>query len=325
MNQPYHLYIAACDPEGGVYHYTLTPEGALRFCDRTPMDRPMYLAEENGQLYVLLRGLPEFGEDRMHSAVVSLPLDANGTPGNPTAPVYTQGRCGCHLEVRNGAVYVANYLSGNVTLLPDRCVAHAGHGPNPRRQEGPHTHFVKRTPDDKYLFAVDLGLDTIFTYDYALNEVARAKVPAGAGCRHLSYSEDGRTVFCGNELDSTVSVFSYEDGHLTLKNTYSALPAGYTGESYIAALRTRGDLLYVSNRGHDSIARFRIDGDRLTLLECTPCGGEYPRDFNIFGDWLVCTNEHSNNVTFFRLEEGKPVIQPIELPLPQPLCVIARG
>ena len=63
-----HLYFAACDPTGGIYHYTLA-DGALRFCEKTALDRPMYLAIEGDSLYALMRG-PRGGSD-MHSALIS--------------------------------------------------------------------------------------------------------------------------------------------------------------------------------------------------------------------------------------------------------------
>lgn len=318
----WNLYFASASPDGGVYHYRLDGDGALRFVEKTELDRPMYLAAENGRLYALMRGRTIPGTDDLHSQLITCPLDADGRLGAWSEPVPTRGECACHLEVENGVVYVVNYLSGSVIRMPDTLVTHEGHGPNPDRQEAPHTHFVKRTPDGKYLFVVDLGLDTIFTYDRALHEVSRAQVPAGAGCRHLAYSEDGKTVFCVNEMASSVSVFAYCDGRLTLRETVPALPADFSGASTAAAIRVAGDQLYVSNRGHDSITRFRIDGGSLTRLDWTPCGGQSPRDFAVFGDWMFCTNEYTDNVTVFRLENGKPVQTPTELHMTHPLCVI---
>ncbi len=317
-----HLYFAACDPTGGIYHYTLA-DGALRFCEKTALDRPMYLAIEGDRLYALMRG-PRGGSD-MHSALISYPIDAQGALGAPTEPALTGGECACHLHVKNGTVYAVNYVSGNVIRMPDTLVAHHGHGPHLTRQDGPHTHFVNRTPDGKYLFVVDLGNDTIYTYDFDLNPVATTQVPAGAGCRHLAYSTDGTRVFCANELGGSVSVFAYVDGRLALRGTYPALPASFSGTNTTAAIHVHGEYLYVSNRGHDSIVRYRIDDDRLTDPVWTSCGGQSPRDFDIFGDMLFCTNETSSNVTVFRLDAQGCLVQlPIELPMPHPLCVIVR-
>ena len=315
------LYFAAAAPDGGVYRYRLSEDGALRFAEKTPLDRPMYLAESDGVLYALMRGRTIPGTDDMHSAIVQCAL-TDGRLGAWSAPVSTQGECACHLDVVNGTVYAVNYLSGSVFRTPDTLAAHHGRGPHPTRQESPHTHFVRRTPDGKYLFVVDLGLDTIFTYDFDLREISRASVPAGAGCRHLDYSADGRTVFCVNELSSSVSVFDYADGRLTRRDTVSALPADFWGENTAAAIRVIGEWVYVSNRGHDSIARFRWDGSRLSAPQWTPCGGSSPRDFAAFGDWLFCTNENTNNVTVFHLESGVPVQIPTELHMAHPLCVI---
>lgn len=313
------FYIAACAENGGVYHCHLAENGTLQVCDMLPLVRPMYLAYENGMLYVLLLDLPNGNG----SALVTVPLHADGSFGAPSAPVPTQGQEACHLDVHNGTVYAVNYHSGNVIRMPNTVVTHTGHSVHTVRQTAPHTHFVKRTPNGNALFVADLGTDTVYTYDLQLNLLHTAQVPLGHGCRHLAYAENGKTVYCANELASTVSIFSNENGRLTLQDTVAALPPEFSGNSTIAAIRTFGNYVYVSNRGHDSITRFAVHENSLQLLECTPCGGCSPRDFDIFDDWLICTNEHGNNVTVFRLCDGKPIQQTDTLPLPRPLCVIA--
>ncbi|MBO5745694.1 MAG: beta-propeller fold lactonase family protein, partial [Clostridia bacterium] len=207
--------------------------------------------------------------------------------------------------------------------LPDTVVTHEGHGVNPARQEAPHTHFTAVAPDG-YILCCDLGLDTVFTYDEDLNEISRVKVPDGHGCRHLEFSNDGKTVWCVNEMGNTVSIFDYCDGVLTLRKTVDALP-DFDGQNTAAAIRKANGFLYVSHRGADSVARFEIlpDGD-LRLLENTPVGGVSPRDIWIVDDLLLCANEITDSVTVLKMTDGKPTTYDTALSMKHPLCICEK-
>ena len=147
-------------------------------------------------------------------------------------------------------------------------------------------------------------------------------MPEGYGARHLIYSDDGKYVYCVNELVSSVSVFEYENGTLSYIETYAALP-DYNEINTAAAIRIHGKYLYISNRGANTITRFEISDDKLILLENTPCGGIGPRDFDIIDDKIYCTNEQSNDVTVLLLENGKPVLTNEKYSMENPLCVTA--
>lgn len=311
-----HLYFCACDKKGGIYHYRLENNRPV-FCEKLPLDRPMYMVTSGRKAYILLR---ETDTVRRFGGLITCDIADNGKLENPTAPVSTNGIVPCHLSVLGNAVYAVNYLSGNVVKIPGKTVTHSGSGPHPTRQEAAHTHFVAPDPGGKYLFCTDLGLDTIFVYDPDLNRVSQAQTPAGCGARHLTWAPNGKTVYCVGELSSTVSVFDYKNGQLQLLNTYKCLP-GNTKENTAAAIRLQGEYLYVSNRGADTITRFRREENGLTLMENTPCGGRSPRDFMIVGGQIFCTNEQSNSVTVLRLENGKPSLTDTILHMENPLCV----
>lgn len=316
----HNIYIADCVHDGGVYTYRLHSDGTAELLLKTPADRPMYLAKKNGKLYVLLRE-PFCGNV---SGLAVYETDQTGKPHTCIATVPVHGICGCHLCVtEEEQVYVANYLSGNVVHLPKTVVTHTDKcGPNEVRQDMPHTHFVGQSPDNTYILATDLGQDSITVYDSELNEVSTAYVPAGSGARHLAFSEDGKTLFCVNELASSVSAFAYENGKLSLLDTANILPEDFTGQNTAAAIRVRGEFIYASNRGHNSIACLTFHNGKLKLLSLTPCGGRGPRDFNLFDNFLVCTNEDSGNVTFFQVDGEKLVKLETELQLNSPLCVV---
>ena len=316
-----HIYIAACTGDGGICHYTQNADGSLNQTGFYPLDRPTYLAIKNNKLFVLLR---EPFADSEDSGVFSYDIAENGELINPTPIISTKGRCACHLFISDDMTpYCVNYLSGSVIKCPSTLVTHEGEGPVKPRQDRPHTHYVNLTPDGKYVFVTDLGLDTIFTYDMDMNEVSRAKVPHGHGARHLAYSADGRHVFAANELASTVSAFDYNDGILTLKDTASALPGDFTEESTIAAIRVRDGHIYVSNRGHDSIAFFEYSGERLKRRSITKVGGEFPRDYDFIGDFVYSTNQYTNNITVLKYNKGSLELLPLEYSAPNPLAVIS--
>lgn len=315
-----NIYIASCVKGGGIYHYTLSENNTLDFCEKTTLDEPMYMIIRNEKMYILLR---QPDEKTNFSGELSIDIDGTGKLFAPSRIISTKGVVACHLEVSDDNIYAVNYVSGSVIKLPDTLVTHSGHGLHKIRQNAPHTHFVHASPDGKYILVTDLGLDKIFVYDKDLKLVSEVSVPSGHGPRHLAFSSDGKIVYCVNELGSSVSIFSYSDGKLNLKNTISALPKDFSGDNISAAIRIKDNYLYVSNRGHNSISVFEIkDSYNIVLKECVDCGGNSPRDFNIIDDVLICTNEKSDNVTVFKLNNYIPeIISESELNIPSPLCV----
>lgn len=319
MGKKYNVYIASCASDGGIYHYEMDG-GRLELKEKTDCDSPMYLAESDGRMYTILK--EPFG-DSEHSGLTYFDINDDGSLGGSHETLSTKGVVACHLAVDGKNVYCVNYVSGSVIKMPDKLVVHSGHGPHPVRQTSPHTHFTALSPDKKYIFVVDLGLDSIFVYDKDLNEVSRTCVSAGHGARHLAYSENGKYVFCANELAATVSVFAYDDGRLELLDTAESLPKDFCKKNLMAAIRVCGDYVYASNRGQDAIVCYKFENGRLTLKNTVSCGGNSPRDFNMVGEYILCTNENSDNVTVFKFDGDKIEKLPDELHMAHPLCVIS--
>ena len=316
----YHLYFAACDPKGGIYHYVME-NGELQFMEKTDCDRPMYLDVQKNSMQVILRAPYPGNEPWGTSGLVEFPVNADGSLGVPGEMQSTLGAVACHLCRYEDKMYVANYISGSVFSSESKVKEHKGAGPHPTRQDAPHLHYVQPSPDKKCLFAVDLGTDSVYSYDAELNLLSTAHVPEGCGARHLAYSEDGKYVFCANELDSSVSVFAYEDTKLTLLQTVSVLEKE-NPDSTAAAIRVRGNYVYVSNRGADSVSCLEWDGKELVLKSETPCGGNSPRDFLFVDDYVFCTNEKSNTVTVLKAEGSALSLTDQVLEMPGPLCVV---
>jgi 6-phosphogluconolactonase len=257
----------------------------------------------------------------------------------------------CHLTVdRSGKfILVANYTGGNVTVmpvLPDGqlggpvdMVQHFGKGINPGRQDGPHAHSVILSPDNRFAFVCDLGIDRIMIYrfDQERGKLSPADSPffqtaPGAGPRHFTFSNGGQYAFVINELDSTICSFKYiaQKGELTQLQRISTLPDGFTGENTCAEIQVHPNskFVYASNRGHDSIAVFGFNQEsgQLKLLQHQSSLGKTPRNFVIHpsGMFLIAANQNSNTVQFFSLDPqtGKLSETGKFLKINRPVCLL---
>lgn len=282
------------------------------------MDRPMYMASENNKMYILLRS-PFSGSNE--SGLATYDISADGKLQTPADIISTKGEVACHLSVNCGAVYCANYISGSVIKMPEKLIKHEGKGINPIRQEAPHAHYVGFTPDKEFVCVVDLGLDTVFLYDKDLELEDKVQVPKGHGARHLVFSDDGKYCFVANELKSTVSVLEYKNRELKYIDTVSCLPEGYTGETTASAIRFNENHIYVSNRGLDTISVLKNQNGKLVYKDTYSCNGNFPRDFDIVENYIICTNEKSDSITVFDKNFN---VKHIESNVKSPICVISR-
>lgn len=310
MKEIYLLSCAEVAEGGGVYKYGLTETGKLKEIAYLPCPKPMYAVIFGERLHILLRS-PFSADD--HSGFFSCKTDFTDRSEIQS----TLGRCACHLAAEGNDVYIVNYLSGNIVKNCKKVVDHSGAGVNLPRQDMPHTHFTTFLPDKKYVLCCDLGLDTIFIYDRDLNEISRAKVPQGYGVRHLVFSKDGEFFYAVNELIPSISVFAYSNGNAEYLST-TKLDCK-NKNSTAAAIRLDKNSLYVSVRGENEIYAYRVDGADFLFYGRFSCGGEGPRDFDLIGDYIVCANENSDNVTVIEKNDYRVVN---ELPMKNPLNVV---
>ncbi|MCM3745832.1 lactonase family protein [Paenibacillus pasadenensis] len=211
---------------------------------------------------------------------------------------------------------------------------HEGHSVNPERQDRPHPHSAKFSPDGKYVFVQDLGLDLIRTYKLENDRmvpVADNAVHPGAGPRHLAFHPNGKYAYVINEVDSSVSVLEYDPaaGALTELQHWPTLPAGFEGENTCAeiAVSEDGRFVYGSNRGHDSLVVFAVeeDGRKLNVIQHIPVEGKHPRHFALLpgGQYLLAASKDTNNIAVFRVdgENGKLTFTGRHTSVSQPVCV----
>lgn len=279
-------------------------------------------------------------------ALVALAYDESAHTLTEINRQSSQGGAPCHLSIDPSGDWLAavNYSGGNIILYPlgpggelgapAQSLAHAGSSVNADRQEGPHPHSIYPVPGTPYYLACDLGTDTVYTYrlDAAagrLEPVCQTAVTPGAGPRHLALHPTLPFVYLIDELLSRITAYKLnkDEGTLQPIQTVSALPAGYTGESWCAevAVSPDGRFLYGSNRGDDSIAAFEIGPDGgLSLLGHAPTGGHYPRHFLAVpgGKWLLAANQLSDNIVTLSVgADGLPQPTGIAYKMPKPVCV----
>lgn len=190
-------------------------------------------------------------------------------------------------EYRNGVVgLVALAADGSFVADSLRMVRHEGCGVSSPRQDSAHAHCVQFAPDGKCLFAVDLGLDEVKAYDPdSLAEIAdkTLQVAPGHGPRHLVFHPSGAWAAIDFELANRVALYRYGNGVFEETANLSTLPDDFKAHSQCAAVKFSedGGELYVSNRGHDSLAVFAVNTATGTLARrgVLPLGGSFPRDF----------------------------------------------
>ena len=239
----------------------------------------------------------------------------------------SRGDWPCHLRIDATGKWIiaTNYGTGDAAIYPVQpdgslgemtdFVQHQGTGPNAARQEGPHAHSSIFTPDNRFAIIADLGIDQliIYQFDVAMGKLiphSSVNTPPGAGPRHLAFHPNGRWIYAANELDSTVAYYDYdaERGTLLERQTLPTIPPD-SPENLVADIHISAtdERVYVSNRGHNSIAVYDIGRDgNLTLVNIPTCGGNWPRNFALApgGLFLLVANQYSNEVCVLPLLEG---------------------
>ena len=187
------------------------------------------------------------------------------------------------------------------------------------QQDSSHPHDVQFDPSGRFVIVPDKGLDRVFVlrFDPAqgcldLVEQGSPTTRAGAGPRHVAFHPSRPIAWVANELDSTVSTYRWDNrrGTLAPLNVISALPGDFNGDSIASeiAFVQATNTLYVSNRGHDSIAMFQVNPKTglIRPIGWEPCGGRHPRFFGIdpSGRFLFVANEQEDTVVQFRMIAG---------------------
>ncbi|MBL8045064.1 MAG: lactonase family protein [Anaerolineales bacterium] len=319
------IYAFEFDEDSG----TLTPRGQFAgiknpsFIAAHPNGRWLYAVSETGQ-----------GSDGVAGGVCALSFERQPWRIQLLNTQPSGGDWPCHLAIDATGrwLFASNYGSGNASAFPiledgalgamTALVSHSGQGPNAQRQEGPHAHSATLTPDNAFVIVADLGIDALMMYrfnvqDGSLKLHREIRTRPGAGPRHMAFHPSLSLAYVVNELDSTVTAYTYSaaEGALTEKQTLEGLPPNAPENTAADIhLNRAGTRLYTSNRGHNSIAVFEVAADGMLARLATPsCGGNWPRNFALSRaeKFMLVANQYSGQISVLPLtdELGEAVTQ----------------
>ena len=151
------------------------------------------------------------------------------------------------------------------------------------------------------------------------------RLPPGSGPRHLVVVEDHLVVAC--ELSGQLWV-GRADGHGGWSPVVTAPCSGVADAPTVqpSALRADGDLLFVANRGPDTVAAFVLDRGAATLTRTAEfgCGGAEPRDLVLEPGRLWVANQGGDVLSVFDRRSLPPAAPPVQVPSLTPTCVLLR-
>ncbi|NUQ63239.1 MAG: lactonase family protein [Pirellulales bacterium] len=258
------------------------------------------------------------------------------------------GPCYVTVDPTGRNVLAANYGSGSVACLPIQgdgrlgeatsTIQHEGSSVNPKRQQGPHAHSINLDASGRFAVAADLGLDKLLIYrldaehgTLTPNDPPFAAVAPGAGPRHFDFHPNGRYAYVVNEINCTVTAFRYDAQRGTLEEvqTLPTLPREVLSSDSTAHIQVHpsGKFVYSSNRGHNSITVFTVDGStgKLHVAGHASTRGKIPRNFGTdpTGKYLLAANQDTDNVVVFRIAPDSGRLEPTgqEVRVPAPVCV----
>ncbi len=266
----------------------------------------------------------------------------------------TGGKNPVHLvaDPTNKFLIVANYATGSLATMPiqpdgslgavvDLVPLQGTPGSHKTQQKSSHPHEVKFDRAGRFIVVPDKGLDKVFVYriDVSTGKLvpgiaSPAKAREGAGPRHVDFHPTKPLAYVINELDSTITTYSYDEnsGALAPLQVVPTMPTSFTGDSTGAeiAVTKSGRFVLGSNRGHDSVVTMAIDPSSglLTPVSWAPTQGKGPRFFAIdpSGINLYAANENSDSIVGFRIDSATGGLTPTGTVIltGSPVCIVFR-
>ncbi|AOJ51475.1 lactonase family protein [Burkholderia thailandensis] len=344
----YNLLVGTYTGSGsdGIYVYRFdTDSGRATPVSSAKTENPSYLvASRDGRHVYAVNELPgDAGPASVRGGVSAFDFDAKTGALKFVNRVSSEGNDPCYLSLSPDGRYLvaANYSvasdpGGSFSVFPVEAtgalgaavlnVHHEGSGPVKGRQDGAHVHSTVFSPDGKYLFVQDLGVDKLYSYRYTPDgsrgligptESRYTLVKAGSGPRHLVFSANGRFAYVTNELNASLDVYRYDDGRLAHVETVPMTAPGFAGKVGGGALHLSPDgrFLYATNRGDaNDIVIYAVNAadGKLKLVGRQSSLGKTPREFAIdpSGKWLIVGNQDSDSVFVFRRDVASGRLEP---------------
>jgi 6-phosphogluconolactonase len=246
----------------------------------------------------------------------------------PSSKIVSDGHLPCHVSIdkKKTFLFSANYRTGVVRVYSlgkdgELTGVSSETDHNNLGLGETHPHYTGLTPDEKYLFVVDLGLDMIILYNYSngkLGEIfQKVLFKKGCGPRHIVFDNTGEYAYLITEYSTEIVTMKYSENEgLEITDYISALGKEFPNEGDGAAIRLSkdGTRLFSSSRKPGTVSMFEIDSKtkKPVFLDALASEGEHTRDINIDedGNVLIAANRFSNNlVTFLVSEDGKKLVK----------------
>lgn len=325
------IYSLSFNPVQGQIAQTSVAEG---------ISNPSYLAISNDKKFVYSVSESEDG-----SSVSAFNFDESTGKLRLINQQLTESKGPCYISTIGAHVLTANYGGGSISVFSHntngfinpvlQVEQHTGKSIDPERQNEPHVHQVLVAPDGKYILANDLGTDHITTYQYnpaSINEVIRPvdsiRLKAGSGPRHGVFSKDGKRLYVVQEMDGTVTVLAYANGHLKkMQETTLDRKPGTVNRAADIHLSPDGRFLYVTNRGSaNNISCFAVDNmGKLSFVQQISTQGDGPRNFAITpdGKYILVGHQFTNNIVVFKRDAKTGKLSPagINYEIGAPVCI----
>ncbi|WP_277185619.1 lactonase family protein [Caballeronia sp. BR00000012568055] len=343
----------------GIYVYRFdTNNGELTRVASAQTVNPSYLVVSRDRNYVYaVNELPgDNGPASQRGGISAFRFDRASGQLSFLNRVSSDGNDPCYLALSPDGKYLltANYSvaanpGGSFAVFPLSgdgqvgnsvlTVHHEGGGPVKGRQDNSHVHSTVFSPDGKYLFAQDLGVDKVFAYRYTPDpgasnrglfgptEARYVPIKPGSGPRHLVFDASGKHAYLTTELNASVTVFDYNDGKLTPVQTVAMTEPGFKGKIGGGAIHLSPDgrFLYATNRGDvNQLVQFGIEPNgHIKLEKRYSTLGKTPREFAMdpSGRWLIVGNQDSDTAYFFRRDPqtGELASDPKQLSIGSPV------
>ncbi|PRR83862.1 lactonase family protein [Clostridium vincentii] len=290
------------------------------------------VAEIENPTYLNVRGKEVFSITKENEiAGISYFIDENDKLILVNAVINNKFPC-CYITSNKEYIFASNYHEGKCYIYKvSNKELHSVHTIHEKSYA--KCHCVILDNKDRYIYVCFLGLDRVKVYDLNNNfaYVDELIFPEGSGPRHGLFSKDNNNFYVLSELSNEVFVFKKYNEKYVLEQTISTLPNDFEGESSSAAIRLSSDekFLYTSNRGHDSIAAFKINKGILEIIDYYNVKGQAPRDFNFdpSEEFLLVVNQDTSNGVSFKRNKNNGMLEEItdEISIDSSVCILFRN
>ncbi len=266
-------------------------------------------------------------------------------------PIGDGGAAHVSLDLTGRTLFTAQYGGGSIAVFSvnadgsikerTQLIDHEGASKaEAGRQDASHAHWTGVSPDNRFVFVPDLGLDQVVVYKFdpaagTISPHGKGVVPPGSGPRHMKFHPNGKWIYALNELGLTVTVFNYDTnaGTMSAWQTIETVSADQLAREKAKStseirIHPNGKFVYTANRGHDSISVFKVNekSGELTRIQVENVRGATPRNFNLTpdGKWLLAAGQLSNTLGVFSIDQpsGMITFHQSSVFAPTPICVM---